>query len=77
MRVEEHYGRRIVCGHIYPADKIQPGQLWQGSSGSLVQITGVRERDVSYRQSDGTCNTKDSFSFQCRYCLVLNEGEEP
>jgi hypothetical protein len=85
MRVEEWHGRKIVCEHIFPANEIKVGSIWQGSSGSLVEITEVKEFrwtyknkeqidfDVFYKWVDNgkeVFHNKDSFSFQCRYCLV-------
>lgn len=76
MRVETHHGRKIVCGHIFKTSSIKPGQYWQGSSGSTVQVTEVSDGRVSYMQSSGVPHTKEAFAFQCRYCLVINDESE-
>lgn len=80
MRIEKHNGHKIVCGHIYPANEVKVGSQWMGSSGSKVTVTKKRKAGeltwVSYewKNSDGTVSTheKDSFSFQCRYCLIVD-----
>lgn len=63
MRIEKHYGRSIVCGHIFRASNIKPGQYWQSSSGSTVLVTRVSDGWVSYMQHDGVPNTKEAFAF--------------
>jgi len=80
MRIETHYGRDIVCGHIYDASEIKPDQMWQGSSGHVVTVNSVNSHGVvSYSWTENgeqKCHQKDSFSFQCRYCLVVSENKE-
>lgn len=76
MRIEKHYGRSIVCGHIFKASSINPGQYWQSSSGSIVLVTQVSDGWVSYMQHDGVPHAKEAFAFQCRYCLVINDESE-
>lgn len=84
MRVELHRGKYTLCGGILPPEKIEPGQVWQGSSGATVTVDKVEKRgelhwvtyhwfsDDEFRDHD-----KDSFSFQCRYCLVLPNENLP
>lgn len=81
MRVEKVNGRNILCGCIPPAGKIFPGQLWTASddSGRDVLVVGISGSNVAYIgiKDDVKCD-KDFFSFQCRYCLVLDgSGEIP
>jgi len=73
LRIETHNGRRIVCGHIFHRTEIRVGQVWQGSSGSTVTVTDISDDWITYMQSNGVPHTKDAFSFQCRYCLVVND----
>jgi len=88
MRIEESYGKKIVCGHIFTATEIKIGSIWQSSGGSLVEVVDIRRfiwkyrnenkisYDVFYKWTEGgveIINDKDSFSFQCRYCLVLED----
>lgn len=77
MRVEERNGLRIVCGHFYPVDEIKEGQQWVSSCGHVVTVKHVDNGIVYYSQTQGVNWCKDSFSFQCRYCRILEEGEEP
>lgn len=69
-------GYRVIAQTILDKTLIRPGQLWRDSAGSTVVITRTEWFDgelcVFYRpqyDSDGLVHDKDSFSFQCRYCL--------
>ena len=81
MRIENQYGNNIVCGHIFPADEIMPGQVWQASGGATVEIVSVNDGDVTSSLTEKgkrVEHTKASFAFQCRYCLILpNNPSEP
>jgi hypothetical protein len=77
MRIEEHHGRNIVCGHIFPIEEVEKGQVWQSSSGGCVIITKVclNQGQVHYAwEAAGGVNVhvKDSFAFQCRYCKIVD-----
>ena len=77
MRDEEHFGRKIVCGHMFPVSGIVPGQKWQSSSGNIVTVQAVKGDWVEYAWTTGEGHMeheKDSFSFQCRYCLIVEES---
>lgn len=86
MRIEEHYGRQIVCGGMFPGLEIAKGSRWQSSSGHIVTVTEVKEFHWKYKDKpqvsidvyytwmengETKVHDKDSFSFQCRYCLIL------
>ena len=74
MRIENQCGNNIVCGHIFPADEIMPGQVWQASGGATVEIVSVNDGDVTYAWTEKgkrVDHTKASFAFQCRYCLIV------
>lgn len=74
LRVEEHHGKMIACGGIFPAEEIKAGQQWQGSSGHTVTVDRVNDHSVYYSWVErGTTMTHDKahFAFQCRYCLIL------
>lgn len=91
MRIEEHYGEKIVCDHIYKHDEIKVGQRWQGSSGNVVTVEKVKsilEHDedgevidhvIHYYWYDSmgkkVTHNKLAFAFQCRYCLIIDEKE--
>lgn len=77
IREEVHNNRLIACGIIYPSSFIQPGQFWQASGGSIVEITSMIGDKVSYKW-DGGSHCKDAFAFQCRYCFVIKDfNKEP
>jgi len=69
-------GQQIVVQHMFPIADIKVGQHWayaDGSSGE-VTITAVNydEQDVTYANSrTGSSHTKDAFSFQTRYCMIV------
>ena len=78
MDIEEHHGRKIVCRHIFKADEIKIGSRWQGSGGSIVEVTSVDGLGwVEYKWNDSLgevkVHEKESFAFQCRYCLIVDE----
>jgi hypothetical protein len=73
MRIENHQGRNIVCGHIYPLSELVVGSEWQGSSGSVVTIDAIIGEWVTYSGEHQQSHEKDSFSFQCRYCLIIKD----
>lgn len=70
MRIETHKGHNIVCGHIFPVGELTVGQKWMSSAGNVVTIYDIRDDLVYYVWENGS-HRKDSFSFQCRYCLIL------
>ncbi len=79
MRIETVNGRNLVCGHIYPKNELKVGQHWAQADGA-DRIVEIREL-ITY--SDGDIGViygehgndrsyeKESFSFQCRYCLIV------
>lgn len=77
MRVETRHNLPVLCGAILPAEKIEVGQVWMNSNGGLVTIEEVDQFGVVRYSWQGGMNEKDSFSFQCRYSLVLNGPEIP
>lgn len=80
MRTEQVNGRWLLCGHILPTDKIEVGQVWAAGSGA-VQVTNVDQFGwVTYtwtERDEVRFHEKESFAFQCRYCLVLPSAEIP
>ena len=83
FRVEvDRKGLRIVCGGILPYETMKVGQRWAGSSGSVINITKLErfsdssgDMVVHYEGDHQKPNYKFAFAFQCRYCLVLEEGQ--
>lgn len=79
MRVELVNGRFLLCGHILHNDQVNVGQVWAPASGGNSTVT-IIEKDKNWITYEGAIqakNTKDVFSFQCRYCLVLPTNEIP
>jgi hypothetical protein len=77
MRIEKSKGHKIVCGHIYPVNEIVLGSKWMGSSGGIVTVIKIENDQVTYTWREGedqkkVRHDKDSFSFQCRYCLIVD-----
>jgi hypothetical protein len=70
MKIEEAYGVKIVSQHMYPTHEIKVGSIWMDSEGQFVKVLGTDRNAIHYGW--GLCSAvKDSFSFQCRYCLVV------
>lgn len=83
MRIETHRGNRILCGHFLHTSSIQAGQRWQGVSGPVVTVSQVDDNGVvtytwtvdSPMRGMIKVHQKDAFSFQCRYCLILEDHQ--
>lgn len=75
MRTRIEHGRKILCHNFFKPFEIKAGQQWQCSSGGVVEVVSVDENagDVFYRLKNGQSYTKDSFSFQCRYSLIVGQ----
>jgi hypothetical protein len=76
-------GRRAVVRHFFKAHEIQVGSRWIGSSGGIVTVEGFNTYgstnpwiEVVYSWDENgvkRTNDKDVFSFQCRYCLIVED----
>jgi hypothetical protein len=80
MRVEVVNGRKLLCGQILKPEQLAVGQTWAAASGAdhTVKIAGIDDGWVRYEwveSGEPVSNEKESFAFQCRYCLVI-ENEE-
>lgn len=80
MRIETVKGAHLLCGHILPIRRILRGQTWASADGSgrEVEVCDVNiEKDiVEYMWWEGNqmrSHVKESFAFQCRYCLVIDK----
>ena len=81
-RVERVNNRWLLCGGILRYDQVKPGQVWAPASGEdrTVRVYDTSDGWVDYawyENGQARAHTKDSFSFQCRYCLVLPTPEVP
>ena len=74
MRIEVVNGRKLVCGHIFPVNEVEVGQIWAPADGGdrEVVITKIDEDTVYYTDSKFGDFHKDAFGFQCRYCKVVD-----
>lgn len=78
MEYEKVNGRILLTGGMLPVDKILPGQKWAPADGGdyEVIVTKVADGVVTYHNDVyGIDHEKDSFSFQCRYCLVIEQKD--
>lgn len=74
MRIEVVNGRKIVCGHTYPLGELEIGQKWAPADGSdrVVEIRKIIDEWVQYGEhANDRTYEKDWFSFQCRYCRIV------
>lgn len=68
-------GKQVVLGHIFPLNELRVGSLWQQADGTdrTVQIRAIEGNCVHYGTYAGdTTYCKDYFSFQTRYCLIVD-----
>lgn len=81
MRIEQVNGRYLLCGVILNSSDIRSGQVWAPADGSdrmVLVESGGEWVDYSWEEKgEKKVHTKMSFSFQCRYCLVLPTNEIP
>jgi predicted aldo/keto reductase-like oxidoreductase len=71
---EDCLGNAIVCAHMFPPEDIIVGSKWISSGNLTVIVESVIEDRVTYswiEHNKTVTHSKDSFCFQCRYCLVL------
>ena len=75
MDIRKSHGKNIVCAHIFPVEGIKLGSDWMGSGGEIVTVIKIKDDWITYtwRGADEVKvrHEKDSFSFQCRYCLIV------
>jgi len=76
-------GRKAIVRHFFKPHEIQVGSRWIGSSGGIVTVEGFNTYgdtdpwiEVVYSWDENgvkRTNDKDVFSFQCRYCLIVED----
>lgn len=67
-RKDEHY---LLLGGILPKGAVRVGQRWLSSAGHVVKVTEIEDDWVTYTGDKQPVHTKDNFSFQCKYSLIL------
>lgn len=72
MRIEEHYGNKIICGPGYV--EVTPGSRWQTSNGSVAMVTMVNGGTITYHMESCTDYSydRDFFGFQTRFCKIVD-----
>jgi len=79
LTVEKINGFNVVVGHIFEKEDLVVNSHWVPADGSLgvVKIVAIEKTDslywvaYSYNYDSKKIYEKDSFSFQCRYCLIV------
>ena len=83
METKIENGHKFIVGHFFKAHQIQVGSRWIGASGGIVTVEGINSYgstdpwiEVTYsweRNGEKFTHEKDAFSFQCRYCLIIED----
>jgi hypothetical protein len=82
-------GHTFIVGHIFPGQSIQAGSRWISSSNNIVTVDKVVSYPASDHEDQNwyhvhysweengerKTHEKDSFSFQCRYCLLVDSED--
>lgn len=83
-KIKEQDGRRILIQRVLDRKHIRPGQVWVDSGGCSVTISRTQWFDDDlwvYYWPEGESGKreidKESFSFQCRYCLDVSGPQVP
>lgn len=71
MEIRTQGNKKIVCNHIFLEKEIQVGSKWISSCENLVKIVKVENSQVFYTDHSGRTLSRESFGFQCRYCLIV------
>lgn len=78
MEIKVVNGRKLLVRHMFKVHEIDVGSTWAAAdeTDSTVEVVGINGDWLTYRHPDGKEFEKDWFSFQCRYCLVLDHKKE-
>jgi hypothetical protein len=71
FRVEREYSYWVLLGDILPKRAVRVGQRWLSSAGNVVEVIAIDDDWVTYVGDKQPLHTKDNFSFQCKYSLIL------
>jgi hypothetical protein len=76
-------GHTAVVRYFFKPHEIQVGSRWIGVSGGIVTVEGINQYGSTnswyevvyswYENGEKKTHDKDQFSFQCRYCLILED----
>lgn len=74
-------GHKHIVRHFFKADEIEVGSRWISASGLIVTVEGFESYGSIdpyievvyswYENGEKKIYEKDVFSFQCRYCLIV------
>lgn len=78
METEIINGHKAVVRHIFKKEELEVGSRWTAADGSkgIIVIRNIEPQgelwqvQYGYHGSDTTYE-KDHFSFQCRYCKIV------
>lgn len=81
--IEVTKGHKHIVRHFFKAHEIQVDSRWIGVCGHIVTVEGINSYgsespwyEIVYSwEENGVKQThdKDLFSFQCRYCLIVQD----
>jgi hypothetical protein len=75
METETIFGRRVFVRHFFQPEEMAASSQWISAAGNIVNIERIESERIYYSwKEDGEMKThnKDSFSFQCRYSLIID-----
>lgn len=72
------HGQSALAQHFFKPSELTVGSVWIPADGTVRRVTieeiDVERGEVTYRDNRTEKRyEKDSFSFQTRYCLVVND----
>lgn len=69
-------GHKILVQTMVKATEIKKGSRWISSENYIVTVTEIdlERKELSYIDGLGNKIDKDIFSFQCRYCLIVEDS---
>jgi hypothetical protein len=75
METETIFGHPAIVRHFFSPDEITLGSKWISSLGNIVKIELIEGQTIYYSWTENgelKKHNKDSFSFQCRYSLIID-----
>jgi len=76
MELYRAEGVNQVIRHMFKFEEILVGSTWISSSSWRVKVTSAEDDWITYVDHNGIEHEKDTFSFQCRYCLVVEDHND-
>lgn len=63
----------FVIRKMFSFDEIELHSKWISSGNAVVEVINKNEGLIEYSNENGDVFEKDLFSFQCRYCLLVED----